>query len=70
MSLLKGNGFILKQVQQLLLDKKIVPLCFAGLSAGALPSPLNYIRRQAIDSDDADTIKAALRDFFKGNRRI
>ncbi len=39
------------------LDKKIVPLCFAGLSAGALPSPLNYIRRQAIDGDDAERLK-------------
>ena len=39
------------------LGKKTVPLCFAGLSAGALPSPLNYIRAQAIDSDDADRLK-------------
>jgi len=39
------------------LRKKIIPLCFAGLSAGALPSPLNYLRAQAIDSDDAERLK-------------
>jgi hypothetical protein len=40
-----------------ILDRKIIPICFAGLNPGALPSPLNFIRRQAIDSDDAEKLK-------------
>jgi|GEM_PF-1100132 hypothetical protein len=36
------------------LDRKIIPLCFAGLSPGQLPSPLDQIQLQAIDSEDAD----------------
>ncbi len=47
------------------LDRKIIPLCFAGLSAGALPSPLNYIRRQAIDSDDGERLKQHFEIFFR-----
>jgi hypothetical protein len=32
-----------------ILNKKIGPICFQGQRAGNLPSPLNYIRSQAID---------------------
>lgn len=39
------------------LDRKIIPICFAGLNAGGLPSPLNYIRSQAIDTDDEKRFK-------------
>ena len=40
-----------------ILDKKIIPLCFAGQSPGALPTPLDHIRKQAIDSDDAEKLQ-------------
>jgi Mn-dependent DtxR family transcriptional regulator len=37
--------------------KKIGPICFAGQTAGNLPSPLNYIRSQAIDTTDFEKFK-------------
>jgi hypothetical protein len=39
------------------LDRRIIPLCFAGLRPGELPSPLDYIRTQAIDSDEPEKLK-------------
>jgi len=39
------------------LDRKIILLCFAGLGPGKLPSPLDHIRKQAIDSDDAEKLQ-------------
>ena len=38
---------------------------FCRISAGALPSPLNYIRRQAIDSDDGERLKQHFEIFFR-----
>jgi hypothetical protein len=40
-----------------ILGKKIIPICFAGLTAGELPSPLSYIRSQAIDADDGERLR-------------
>lgn len=39
------------------LSCKIIPLCFAGLNPGMLPSPLDHIRTQAIDCSDPDKLK-------------
>lgn len=40
-----------------ILDRKIIPICFACLTPGALPSPLNFIRSQAIESDDPEKLR-------------
>ena len=45
-----------------ILDKRIGPICFAGLSAGELPPPLNFIRRQAIDN----TNEKKFSGYFEG----
>jgi hypothetical protein len=44
-----------------ILGRTIIPLCFGGQSPGALPTPLDHIRAQAIDSDDT----AKLQQHFK-----
>jgi len=36
-----------------LLDRTIVPICFDGQSPGALPTPLDHLRTQAIDCADS-----------------
>jgi len=45
-----------------ILEKSIGPICFAGQNAGNLPSPLNYIRSQAVDLTDREKFK----QYFDG----
>lgn len=45
-----------------ILGKSIGPICFAGQTAGNLPSPLNYIRSQAVDLTDHEKFK----QYFDG----
>ncbi len=47
-----------------LLKKKIGPVCFAGQNVGDLPSPLNYIRSQAIDCSDDEKFSRQINKFM------
>ena len=58
----KRNWIHFEAGAAVVLDRKVGPLCFAGLNAGALPTPLNYICSQAIDSGDAEKF----RKYFQG----
>lgn len=47
------------------LGRKIIPICFAGLNIGALPSPLSYVRSQAIDTEDSERLKKHFEIFIQ-----
>jgi len=49
----------------MILDKDIGPICFGGQNAGGLPSPLNYIRSQAIDCSDDVSFQKHFNKFIE-----
>jgi len=48
-----------------LLEKNVGPICFAGQKVGQLPSPLNYIRSQAIDCSDDESFEQHFKKFIE-----
>jgi len=48
-----------------LLEKNVGPICFSGQKVGQLPSPLNYIRSQAIDCADDENFEQQISKFIK-----
>lgn len=48
-----------------ILRKKVGPICFAGQTVGRLPSPLNYIRSQAIDCSDDESFEQYFKIFLR-----
>lgn len=40
-----------------ILEKRIGPVCFSGLTAGGLPTPLTYIRSQAMDCSNDEKFR-------------
>lgn len=49
----------------MILEKDIGPICFGGQNAGGLPSPLNYIRSQAIDCSDNENFQKHFNKFIE-----
>jgi hypothetical protein len=49
----------------IILERKIGPICFSGQGAGSLPSPLTYIRSQAIDCSDEHVFQKHFEQLFE-----